>query len=51
MTPQDIERARRRFLTAPKMVVSIIPRGKLDLASKPDLPYTNATPAYARGAK
>lgn len=51
LTSQDIERARRKFLTAPRMVVSIVPRGKLDLASKPDLPYTNATPAYARGAK
>lgn len=51
LTPADIERVRKRFLVAPKIVVSIVPMGKTNLASKPELPFINATPAYVRGTK
>lgn len=51
LTAADVERARKRFLAGPKLVISIVPAGKLNLASKPELPYVNATPAYARGTK
>jgi hypothetical protein len=51
LTAADVERARKRFLAGPKLVISIVPAGKLNLASKPELPYVNATHAYARGTK
>jgi zinc protease len=51
LTAADVERVRKRFLAAPKIVVSVVPVGKTNLASKPDLPYVNATPAYVRGTK
>ena len=51
LTAADLERARKRFLVAPKIVMSIVPAGKTNLASKPELPFINATPAYVRGTK
>lgn len=47
LTPADIERVRKKFLGAGRVVMSLVPAGKLDLVSKPQLPYVNVTPAYA----
>jgi len=43
LTPNDVERAVRRFLGANRMVMSMIPGGRLDLISKPELPYTRVS--------
>jgi zinc protease len=51
LTPADIERARKKYLGAGRVVVSLVPAGKLDLISKPTLPFINATPSYAAKAK
>ena len=45
LVPADILRAARRYLGSYGMVMSMIPAGKLGLISKPDLPFTNVTPA------
>ena len=47
LTPADVQAAARRYLTAGRVVMSLVPAGKLDLISKPNLPYTNVTPASA----
>jgi zinc protease len=44
VTPADVHRVARRFLTAGRVVLSMVPAGKLDLISKPGLPYSNVTP-------
>ena len=44
VTPAEVQAAARKYLTGDRVVVSIIPTGKFDLISKPNLPYTNATP-------
>ena len=51
LTPMDVERAAARYLTKGRVVMSLVPAGKLDLASRPELPYTNVTPAAAGGAR
>ena len=40
LTPADLERVARRYLGANRMVMSMVPAGRLDLISKPELPYT-----------
>ena len=40
LTPADLERVARRYLGANRMVMSMVPGGRLDLISKPELPYT-----------
>ena len=45
VTPNDVERVIKEYLTPGRIVVSMVPSGKLDLISKPSLPYTNVTPA------
>ncbi len=47
LTPADVQAAARRYLTAGRVVMSLVPAGKLDLISKPNLPYTNVTPPNA----
>lgn len=47
LTPADLERARKRFVVPERVVMSIVPAGKLDLIAKPNLPYANITPSYA----
>lgn len=47
LTAADIERARKRFLVPARLVLSIVPAGKLDLIAKPEKPYINITPSYA----
>jgi zinc protease len=44
VTPADIVRAARQYLGAGRMVMSMVPAGKLDLISKPELPYVDVTP-------
>ena len=43
MTPQQVQAAARKYMTADRVVLNIIPTGKLDLISRPDLPYVNLT--------
>jgi zinc protease len=47
LTPADIQAAIRRYITPGRVVMSLVPAGKLDLISKPNLPYTNVTPPNA----
>lgn len=51
LTPADIDRVRKRFLTGGRIILNMIPAGKLDLIAKPDLPFTNVTPPWARAQK
>jgi zinc protease len=51
LTPGDVQRAIVRYLTAGRLVMSLVPAGKLDLISKPSLPFTNVTPASFVPAK
>jgi zinc protease len=44
LTPADVQDAIRRYITPGRVVMSLVPAGKLDLISKPNLPYTNVTP-------
>jgi zinc protease len=44
LTPIDVSAVARKYLTTERVVMSLIPAGKLDLISKPALPYTNVTP-------
>ena len=41
----QVQAAARKYLTGNRVVISIVPPGKLDLISKPELPYENVTPA------
>lgn len=49
LTSADVERARKRYLGAGRVIASLVPAGKLDLISKPNLPFVNATPEYVKG--
>ena len=55
LTPQAVEAAIAKYITPGRVVMSLVPAGKLDLVSRPELPYTNVTPASStprgRGAK
>ena len=51
LTSADIERVRKKFLGAGRIVVSLVPAGKLELVSKPELPFANVTPSYAAKAR
>ncbi len=43
LTPADIQRVAKRYLSAARVVMSMVPAGKLELIAKPDAPYTNVT--------
>jgi zinc protease len=45
VTPADVHRVARRYLTAGRVVLSMVPAGKLDLVSNPGRPFVNVTPA------
>ena len=47
VTPADVQRVARQYLGAGRVVLSMVPAGKLDQVSKPNLPYTNVTPPAA----
>jgi zinc protease len=42
LTPADVQRAAARLLVQGRLVMSMIPAGKLDLISKPDRPYEHS---------
>jgi zinc protease len=44
VTPAEVQAAAKKYLTGDRVIVSIVPTGKLDLISKPNLPYVIATP-------
>ncbi|HXT15752.1 MAG TPA: pitrilysin family protein [Gemmatimonadaceae bacterium] len=44
LRPSDLQAAAKRYLTPGRVVMSMVPAGKLDLVSKPNLPYENVTP-------
>jgi zinc protease len=44
VTPADVNRVATQYLGAGRIVMSMVPAGKLDLVSKPTLPFTNVTP-------
>jgi zinc protease len=43
LTPADLQRVARKYLTPGRVVMSIVPAGRLDLVSKPNEPFTNVT--------
>jgi hypothetical protein len=43
LRPPAVQAAAQKYLTGNRLVLSIVPNGKLDLISKPSLPYTNMT--------
>jgi zinc protease len=43
LTPPDIARVARRYLGANRMGMSMVPAGRLELISKPELPYTRVS--------
>jgi len=45
VTPADVQRVARQYLGAGRVVLSMVPAGKLDQVSRPNLPFTNVTPA------
>jgi len=47
LTPADVQAAARRYLTPARVVMSLVPAGKLELISKPTAPYRNVTPPGA----
>lgn len=48
LTPEDIRRVARQYLTASRVVISLVPAGKLGEISKPEMPFTDVTPGVAR---
>lgn len=51
LTPAEVQRAVERHLTPGRLVMSLVPAGKLDLISKPNSPFTNVTPPSSVRAK
>lgn len=51
VTPAMVVAVAKKYLTPGRVVMSLVPAGKLDLISRPDLPYTNATPAAPARAR
>jgi zinc protease len=45
LTAADVHNAVERHLGSGRLVMSLVPAGKLDMISKPNLPFTNVTPA------
>jgi zinc protease len=43
LTPAAVQRTAVKYLTPGRLVMSIVPRGKLELASKPERKYENAS--------
>jgi hypothetical protein len=43
LTPADIKAVTAKYLTPNRVVMSLVPTGKLELVSKPDRPYQNAS--------
>ena len=45
VTPADVHRVAQQYLTAGRVVLSMVPAGKLDLVSNPSRPFVNVTPS------
>jgi zinc protease len=45
LTPSAVQRVTQQYLGAGRVVMSLVPAGKLELISKPDLPFRNITPS------
>jgi zinc protease len=43
LSPAEVQAAARRYLTPARVVMSLVPAGKLELISKPNAPYTNVS--------
>jgi zinc protease len=43
VTPAEVQAAARKYLNGNRVVMNLIPPGKFDLISKPELPYVNAS--------
>jgi zinc protease len=50
VTPADVQRVVRQYLTTGRVVLSMVPAGKVALASKSTSPYENVTTASERPA-
>jgi zinc protease len=50
LTPAEVQQAARKYLTRGRVVMSLVPAGKLDLVSRPNLPFMNVTPPSATAA-
>ena len=42
LTPAEVQRIATKYLTSSRLVLSMVPAGKLDLISKPERPHDNA---------
>lgn len=49
LTSADISRVAAKYLTKNRVVLSMVPAGKLELISKPELPHENVTPLSSEG--
>jgi zinc protease len=47
VTPADVHRVARQYLTKGRVVFSMVPAGQTSMAAKPDLPFVNVTPKPA----
>jgi zinc protease len=45
VTPADVHRVAKQYLGAGRVVLSMVPAGKTDLAARPDRPFVNVTPS------
>lgn len=50
LTPADIQRVARKYLTPGHVVLSLVPAGKTERAAHPERPATNVTPEFAKAA-
>ena len=50
LTSSDVHRVAQKYLAGGHLVLSMVPAGKLDMIARPELPYTNVTPAAAPAA-
>lgn len=51
VTPADVERVARQYLTPGRLVLSMVPEGHLDEVSEPSKPYSNVTTEPERAAQ
>jgi len=45
VTPADVQRVARQYLTPGRVVLSMVPAGSLNQVAQPEKPFTNVTPA------
>jgi zinc protease len=49
VTAADVQRVAQQYLGVGRVVLSMVPKGKLDLISEPTVAYTNVTPSVEGG--